>query len=209
MIDFRPATRPGIKEGEVAVFVESIVEALRVQGVFVEIGVCEAKSTAAVLETLAALGHARRLYSIDPLASARDAHEAATHGVPAGVRPIFRQALSWDVAPEFEEPIAWLFVDGCHCEHCALKDMTDWAPKIVLGGIMLLHDTGPNLGRRARGHCFRSGKVERAGVDRALARCGVVRREFALLSAAEGGALVGIRSYRRMVEGPRNRRTTQ
>jgi hypothetical protein len=46
-----------------------------------------------------------------------------------------------DAAPAL---VHWLFVDGCHCEICARRDITLYFPRVRRGGLALVHDTAPD-----------------------------------------------------------------
>jgi hypothetical protein len=45
-----------------------------------------------------------------------------------------------DAAPA---DVHWLFIDGCHCQICARRDITLYFPRVRRGGLALLHDTAP------------------------------------------------------------------
>ena len=45
-------------------------------------------------------------------------------------------------AETFDNPIGFIFIDGCHCAECVKKDFFLWAPKLVPGGVMAFHDAG-------------------------------------------------------------------
>ncbi len=37
-----------------------------------------------------------------------------------------------------------ILIDGCHCRNHIILDTYNYAPKVLLGGYLLFHDTGPN-----------------------------------------------------------------
>jgi hypothetical protein len=44
------------------------------------------------------------------------------------------------VAAHFTQPLDLLFIDGGHAADVARADYASWAPKVVLGGLLLIHD---------------------------------------------------------------------
>jgi MMP 1-O-methyltransferase len=44
------------------------------------------------------------------------------------------------VADHFDQPLDLLFIDGGHGENVAWADFEHWAPKVVVGGLLLIHD---------------------------------------------------------------------
>jgi predicted O-methyltransferase YrrM len=44
------------------------------------------------------------------------------------------------VADHFDQPLDLLFIDGGHGEDVAWADYQHWAPKVVVGGLLLIHD---------------------------------------------------------------------
>ena len=55
----------------------------------------------------------------------------------------------------FEHPIHGLFVDGDHRYATVKRDIANWVPKIVVGGIVIFHDYNP--AEKDRGHAFIEG----------------------------------------------------
>ena len=41
-------------------------------------------------------------------------------------------------------PLSLLFIDGGHAEEHALNDYTGWAPWLINGGALVIHDVFPN-----------------------------------------------------------------
>jgi len=48
------------------------------------------------------------------------------------------------VARHFSQPLDILFIDGGHGKEVAWADYEAWTPKIVVGGLLLIHDVFPN-----------------------------------------------------------------
>ena len=48
------------------------------------------------------------------------------------------------VAKHFAQPLDVLFIDGGHGKEVAWADYEAWTPKIVIGGLLLIHDVFPN-----------------------------------------------------------------
>jgi predicted O-methyltransferase YrrM len=48
------------------------------------------------------------------------------------------------VARHFAQPLDLLFIDGGHALDVARADYASWTPKVVLGGLLLIHDVFPN-----------------------------------------------------------------
>lgn len=42
---------------------------------------------------------------------------------------------------DWHEPMAWVFIDACHCFECATDDILTWGAKLAPGGHLLVHDT--------------------------------------------------------------------
>jgi hypothetical protein len=49
------------------------------------------------------------------------------------------------VAAHFNQPLDILFIDGGHGHDVAWADYEAWTPKIVVGGLLLIHDVFANL----------------------------------------------------------------
>ena len=101
-----------------------------------------------------------KLYCIDPFNGDADANDRALygremnamektleqtfldnmkkHGVLEIVRPVV--AYSFEVAPDFKEPIDLLFIDGNHDYPAVLQDYEQWTPLIKPGGVIAFHD---------------------------------------------------------------------
>ncbi len=75
--------------------------------------------------------------------------------------PLF--TTSSDVARTFDEPVAFVFIDGAHEYESVKQDFDDWFPKVVNGGIVALHDAvaRPGPQRVARDFVLRSRSFRR------------------------------------------------
>lgn len=48
------------------------------------------------------------------------------------------------VAAHFAQPLDLLFIDGGHAHDVAWADYLAWTPKVVVGGVLLIHDVFPD-----------------------------------------------------------------
>jgi predicted O-methyltransferase YrrM len=48
------------------------------------------------------------------------------------------------VAAHFAEPLDLLFIDGGHGDQVAWADYRGWTPKVVIGGLVMIHDVFPD-----------------------------------------------------------------
>jgi predicted O-methyltransferase YrrM len=48
------------------------------------------------------------------------------------------------VAAHFAQPLDILFIDGGHGHDVAWADYEAWVPKVIIGGLLLIHDVFPN-----------------------------------------------------------------
>lgn len=110
--------------------------------VVVEIGCYEGKTTAALAKQTKGT-----VYSIDPFFRGRlpvcygelIAKMHCRRVSATNVR--FLKGFSHDIAPQFNEPIDFLFIDADHTYEAIKKDWDDWAHKVRPGGIIALHDS--------------------------------------------------------------------
>jgi predicted O-methyltransferase YrrM len=122
------------------------------EGVIVEIGSWQGKSTICLgMGSLA--GSKVPVYAIDPHIGSSEHHAGEqkvwtfdtfkknieTHGVTQVVRPIVK--MSWDAVGDVNEKIEFLFIDGAHDYDSVKKDIADWVPKLIDGGIVCFHDS--------------------------------------------------------------------
>lgn len=54
------------------------------------------------------------------------------------------------VASHFDQPLDLLFIDGGHGAEVAWADYEAWTPKVVPGGILMIHDVFPDRGEGGR-----------------------------------------------------------
>ena len=62
----------------------------------------------------------------------------ATAGLDDVVIGVFGDSTT--VARYWRTPLAFLFIDGGHSEDIAMADYAAWAPQVVSGGVLALHD---------------------------------------------------------------------
>ncbi len=111
------------------------------KGVIVEIGSWKGKSTTC-LGLGSRAGKNVRIFAVDPHADYRFGEfkeNIDRAGIADLVTPI--QSLSQEAAPDFDEPIELLFIDGSHEYEDVREDFEKWVPKVVEGGFVAVHDT--------------------------------------------------------------------
>lgn len=69
-------------------------------------------------------------------------HTLHRAGVESVVIPIV--ADSAQVAGVWSTPLGLVFIDGSHTEEAAQRDYQCWAPKVVPGGLLVIHDVFPD-----------------------------------------------------------------
>ena len=79
------------------------------------------------------------------------------------------------VAAHFNQPLDILFIDGGHGHEVAWADYEAWTPKVVVGGLLLIHDVFPNPedGGRPPYEIYRAALDSEAFIERA--ECGSLR----------------------------------
>ena len=79
------------------------------------------------------------------------------------------------VATHFNQPLDILFIDGGHGHDVAWADYEAWTPKIVVGGLLLIHDVfaNPDDGGRPPYEIYRAALESHAFIERA--ECGSLR----------------------------------
>ena len=79
------------------------------------------------------------------------------------------------VATHFNQPLDILFIDGGHGHDVAWADYEAWTPKIVVGGLLLIHDVfaNPDDGGRPPYEIYRAALESDAFIERA--ECGSLR----------------------------------
>ncbi len=111
----------------------------------VELGVYEGVSTRLLLDCMAPQG---TLFAVDPFIRGRLGvcwgRAIAKHQVRQrmeGKRVVFLECSSREAARELQGLFDLVFVDADHSFEGISSDWADWAPRIVPGGVMALHDT--------------------------------------------------------------------
>ena len=79
------------------------------------------------------------------------------------------------VAPHFSQPLDMLFIDGGHGHDVAWADYEAWTPKIVVGGLLLIHDVfaNPEDGGRPPYEIYCAALESESFIERA--ECGSLR----------------------------------
>lgn len=168
MIKTEGIKKPKIHELEFPLFAKSVVSAAGAgsEGVMVELGTNKAKGSAAVMMLLNREGLDRKLYTIDICTGAAEALRLQREKFQGDLDVQFLLGSSHDpeLAALVEEPVVWLWVDGCHCFDCVVDDMETWIPKMAPGGLVVFHDAN-------EGQIKKVSTCQRGGGSRR--RCGV------------------------------------
>ena len=129
--------------------------------VTVEIGSWQGKSSVVLAKGLQG-NRGATLYCVDPFNAAGDQSSEADYRERQGELELFLkerftqnledngvggvvqvlQGYSHDVVGDFDKPIDLLFIDGNHEYSEALRDVQQWTPMVVVGGIVCIHDVG-------------------------------------------------------------------
>ena len=173
------------------------------RGAIVEIGSWKGRSTVWLASGARHAG--QRVFAVDPHVNSREDPAARTldeftanlrrAGVDDVVMPLVM--TSGEAARAVAGDVELLFIDGDHSDEGADHDASVWIPRIVLGGVLLMHDvvtasyTGPRRAFR-RYVCW---DARFAGVRR-IGSMGVARR-VARRSATDAarGAAAGMLLY--------------
>jgi predicted O-methyltransferase YrrM len=125
-----------------------------VSGVGVEIGCLDGFSAKHILEC-----SGLHLTSIDPIIP--DSQEASLIGSVENIqynlegledRFTFIQDYSYNISPNWEEELDFLFIDGDHGYEECLRDFKEWTPKLKKGAILGMHDSLMGHNGRANFH---------------------------------------------------------
>jgi predicted O-methyltransferase YrrM len=73
------------------------------------------------------------------------------------------------IARHWTTPIGFLFVDGGHSEHIAMADYESWAPKLMTGGVLAIHDVFADPGDGGQGPFRVWERAVREGFDPLIA----------------------------------------
>lgn len=147
------------------------------QGVIVEIGSWEGKSTVCLgLGSLKNSGS--KIYAIDPHTGSSE-HQKDMGKVNTFTnfkRNIQRAKVSKIVIPlvmtshkalgKVNKPVDLLFIDGAHDYKSVKQDFNDWFPKVVDGGVIAFHDTisWPGPKKVVKDKVFKSRYFKKIGV---------------------------------------------
>ena len=118
-------------------------------GQIVEIGAFKGKSTAWLAE--AARRAARNVITIEPFlrSTEEDVRSVLQRFNLEGVVTLHK-ALSHEVGKDWSGPIAMLWVDGGHDYEVVRRDVEDFAPHLVSGGVAVFDDMKPRFPGVAR-----------------------------------------------------------
>jgi hypothetical protein len=121
------------------VIVSTLDEVVPMQPItLLEIGCAEGYTSRSIMDELDRRQVEYTYYAIDPmLYRPLDVQHPRFHFIKgfSSDQPVL------DAAPAL---VHWLFVDGCHCEICARRDITLYFPRVCPGGLALVHDTAPD-----------------------------------------------------------------
>lgn len=84
---------------------------------------------------------------VDPEVGLMDTLPRFRHTIfSAGLEPnvVAMVGDSPSIAPYWNTPLAFLFIDGGHGEEPAHRDFELWTPKVASGGTLAIHDVFPN-----------------------------------------------------------------
>lgn len=121
---------------------ELLVMYVKEAKVVVEVGCYEGKTTASL-----AANCQGTIYSIDPFFKGRlgvcyGELIARNHCKRLNLSNVkFLKGLSHEVAPAFNHPIDFIFIDADHSYEAIKRDWNDWFPKMKSGGVIALHDS--------------------------------------------------------------------
>ena len=111
-------------------------------GQYVEIGALFGKSTAWLVEAAQSAPGDRSVISIDPhLGGTWDGFSETVKAFSLAERGLdIRRDFSHDVGGDWNEPIAFLWIDGSHDYRDVLNDIEDFVPHVVAGGWIVFDD---------------------------------------------------------------------
>lgn len=183
------------------------------RGAIVEIGSWKGRST--VWLAAGARRAGRRVYAIDPHRGSHEDQAANTlgdflenvrrAGVADAVEPLVM--TSAEAAVQMSEPVELLFIDGDHSRAGAERDARIWLPRVVDGGLVMMHDVGAAgyIGPRAvfrRMVCWNSrfDRIARVG-SMGVARRTTRRSAAAAVWGAVAGVLLYLYDFKRWLGG--------
>lgn len=122
---------------------------------FIEIGLFNCRSSEIMINALNKLGVDSNYYGVDIDDVMWDWAKRKSYGwrpsehwnkicanSSGPCRHKFIKGSSHEIHHTFDNNnIVWCLIDGCHCYDCCISDINAYAPKIVSGGFLLIHDT--------------------------------------------------------------------
>ena len=184
-LDPKQFSRGWINIPEQVKFVQSLEESAKLKSnIYCEIGVKRAGSTLCITQVLNKLNRQSELYcvDIDPKSETYFKQLVPQSGP---CKSKFFLGSSFQIADKIPGPLAWLFIDGCHCFDCTKKDIEAYAPKVQSGGILILHDCDYRVQLRPpsmQGHPQRS----KVGVYDTMFKVPYLQDNFFLIHMMEG-----------------------
>lgn len=126
-------------------------------GRIVEVGSFKGKSTCWMAKAIQIAGANEKIAAVDPHINTHDHHVVPDYkeessydaflnnlkncGIDKYVEPI--KKTSQDAAENWNQPIKLLFIDGSHLYDDVMLDLKFWEPRLIQGGIVVMHDTKP------------------------------------------------------------------
>lgn len=117
-------------------------------GTFVELGVKRADTSAYLYTLLSSWRRDFSYYGVDVDQRSQKHWEKKVQPLVTNGRSAEFVLASSEVASAAEwalRPLAWVFIDACHCFECVNQDIDKWGSRIVPFGHVVVHDT---TGRR-------------------------------------------------------------
>jgi len=131
--------------------------------VFVEVGICRAQTSRAIMETLNGLKVKSKLICIDKNLKSQKCWKTKCQDRVGFCASEFILSDSWSFTPK-EKNLAWVFIDACHCYECVKKDIEHWAPLVAKNGFLVFHDVNEKLN-----NSYMRGDYHNDGVKRLFA----------------------------------------
>ena len=154
---------------ELKVILKSL-ELARVSGasIYVELGVKRAGTSKRIRLFLERTKVRGRFFGvdIDPKARGEFSRRMGKPRADGRLSWRFLHATSQEALELVVGPVAWVFVDACHCFECATEDIEAWGSRLAPGGVLVVHDTTPR--RRHYTKPFQHGGTRRFGVWEAV-----------------------------------------
>jgi hypothetical protein len=104
---------------------------------FLEVGIASGTTGLTIIDELLG-GRSFTYYAVD----------TCEHTLP--LQPVYKKmnfikGISFDenIVSQIPDNLNWIFIDGCHCEHCVYRDAISYIPKLKNNGIIAFHDACP------------------------------------------------------------------